>query len=360
MQVATIAGEVGQELHGLGALAKKLASEISLRDVRTGRWFSKLLTQYVAYWEARHPTHAASTLSAAERSAAAAALIERAARFSALAGAGSASMVTVASLTTAETGGFAGPLMLPVAAASMVSEMVGRSLIHLNLALEIADLYGVRFPTGREGELVRLYALAFRAEQHETETDPGRGLVERVVRLQETGELGKMVATRMVGETLLRNVVPYADIVISSISNWRLTHEVGRYVQGYVSRRLELDAAVDAVDKCAHDCVDLLLEGMWFIFISDGRLTGIETALLAHMLRRQGAQGITPRFVSDEADWCERLRNVPEDPELRRAFLRALGAIAGSDGRVSALEGAVLRSAARALGQALPETQPAA
>jgi tellurite resistance protein len=360
MQVATIAGEVGHELQGLGALAKQLVSEISLRDVRTGRWFIKLLTHYVAHWEAQHPARVRPTLSAAERTAAAAALIERAARLAALAGAGTAGVVTMASLATAETGGFAGPLALPVAAVGMVSEMVGRSLIHLDLACELADLYGVRFPAGREGELVRLYALAFRAEQHETETDPGRGLVERVVRLQETGELGKMVATRMVGETLLRNIIPFADVVISSIGNWKLTHEVGRYVEGYVSRRLDLDAAVDAIDKCAPASVELLLEGMWFIFIADGRLTGIETALLAHLLRRQGAQGITPRFVSDEADWVERLRNVPEDPELRGAFLRALAVMARADGRVSAPEGAVLRSAARALGQSLPETQPAA
>jgi hypothetical protein len=357
MQVAAIAEEVNHELQSFGALIKQLLADVSLRDIRTGRWFMKLLTQYVAFWEAHHPVQLESTLSAEERSTAAAALIERAARVAALAGAGTAGLVTFASITTSETGGVAGPLVLPVAAAGMVTEMVGRSLIHLNLACELANLYGVRFPAGREGELVRIYALATRAEMHETEDDPGRGLVERVVRLQETGELGKLVASRMVGETLLRNIVPFADVLFSSIGNWRLTHEVGRYVQGYVSRRLELDAAIDAVNKHSSECVDLALEGMWFIFIADGRLTGIETALVAHLLRRQDARDITPRFVSDEADWLERVRKMPEVPELRGAFLHALQVMASVDGSVAGPEGAVLRSAARALGQAVPDAQ---
>ncbi|HEX4355663.1 MAG TPA: hypothetical protein VHZ95_22205, partial [Polyangiales bacterium] len=229
MQVVAITEEATLKLHGLGALLKKLAGDISVRDVRTGRWFNKLLSEYVAYWESHHADRAHPTLTAAERDQTAENLIEHAARMAALAGAGSAGLVTIASMTTAETSGFAAPLVLPIAAAGMVCDLIGRSLIHLNLSCEIAELYGVHFPRGHEGELVRIYALASGAEMHETETDPGRGLVERVVRLQETGELGKLVASRMVGETLLRSVIPFADVVTSSVGNWRLTHRVGAY-----------------------------------------------------------------------------------------------------------------------------------
>src|SRR3954469_16778370 len=98
MQVAAIAGEVSHELESFGELIKKLLTDISLRDIRTGRWFMKLLTEYVAFWEARHPIAPNSTLSAEERSAAAASLIERAARIAALAGAGTAGLVTFASI----------------------------------------------------------------------------------------------------------------------------------------------------------------------------------------------------------------------------------------------------------------------
>ncbi|HEX4355170.1 MAG TPA: TerB family tellurite resistance protein, partial [Polyangiales bacterium] len=95
--------------------------------------------------------------------------------------------------------------------------------------------------------------------------------------------------------------------------------------------------------------------------IADGRLTGIETALLAHLLRRQSAQEITNRFVSDEADWVERLRKIPEDAITRAAFMNALSVMAAADGGVTGPETSVLRSAARALGQPLPdEQQPAA
>src|SRR5262249_51213877 len=148
------------------------------------------------------------------------------------------------------------------------------------------------------------YALAVHAEMHQTEDDPGRGLVERVMQLQAAGGLGKLIASNLVGEMFMRNAVPFADVLLSTFRNWQLTEQVSDFVQGYASRRVALDRAVEAVNRKNDEAVDLVVEGIWFIFITDGRLTGIETALLAHMMRGlQTSDDLTTYFVSDEAGW---------------------------------------------------------
>jgi hypothetical protein len=350
-----------EETRGLGSFLAQLQREISMRDVQSGLWFTKVLTAYVAFYEAnRRPDNLVANMSEQEREAAARALTGRTALFTAMAGAGAAAGVTGASIATAQTSGWAAPVVLPLAGAGMVGELLLRSIMHLRLACELAELYGMRFAPGGETELIRLYALAFRAEMHQTEHDPGRGLVQRVLRLQEADGLGKLIASGLVGETLLRNVVPFADVVVSSVRNWQLTKQLGRFVRGYVSRRVVLDQAVEAVRQRSPNSVDLLLEGIWFIFIGDGRLTGIETALLAHLLRRQpGRDELTAHFVSDEVGWLERLRQMDGDTSARALLLRALQVAAVIEAPVSPPEAAILQHAADALGVEAPDLNEA-
>jgi hypothetical protein len=345
-----------EALSKISSFLGQLQRDIHLRDVRTGLWFTKVLTAYVELYETNRQRVSLFTLSAAERDAVAQKLTQRAALITALAGAGAAGGVTAASIATAETSGLAAPLVLPLAGAGMVGELLLRSIMHLKLACELADLYGVPFVPGGETELIRLYALAVHAEMHQTENDPGRGLIERVLHLQEAGGLGKLIASGLVGETLLRNAVPFADVVVSSFRNWQLTRQVGTFVQGYVSRRKPLDAAIDAVRERSPESIDLVLEGVWFIFIGDGRLTGIETALLAHLMRKQRSRDeLTTHFVSDEAGWLERLREMDPDLETRKLVLHALQVAALIEAPIAAAELAILHHASTALGLTLAE-----
>lgn len=331
-------------------LIARLQQDITLRDLRTGRWYSKVLSAYVAYYASRPERLDLRSVPVAERAARARKLTERTALLTALGGVASASGVTAASVATLESAGLAAPIVLPLAGLGMVGELLLRAILHLQLACELSELYGMPFRPGGETELIRVYALAFHAEMHETEDDPGRGLIERVTRLQEVGGLGKLIAAGLIGETLLRNIVPFADIAVSSLRNWQLAYQVGRFVQGYASRRVALDAAVQSVAARSHACVDVLVEGLWFIFISDGRLTGIETALLAHLMRQQSTSPeLTTQFISDEAGWLERLQNVDRDPETRRLILRALEVAAVVESPVSPAELTILRRAAKTL-----------
>jgi len=340
------------------AFLAQLRRDIHLRDLRTGRWYTKVLTAYVAHYEEQRARNPQPQVPVAERAVAAKKLIERAAIFASCVGAGAAGGVTAATVITSQTGGLAAPFAVPLSGAGVVAELLMRSIIHLRMSCELADLYGMPFAPGGESELIRLQALAVNAEMHETDDDPGRGLIERVVGVQESGGLGKLIASRLIGETLLRNAIPFADVAVSSVRNWQLTLQVGRFVQGYASRRVALDSAVTALKSRSASSLGVALEGIWFIFISDGRLTGVETALLAHLMRAQSSsRDLTTHFVSDEAGWLDRLRQSDQDPEARALLLRALEVAAIVEKPVSHAERAILQRAAETLGVPLGDLE---
>jgi len=360
--------QIPEEVRNIAGFLGDLRRDITLRDVRSGLWYTKLLRSYLAFYEKHRSLIDTDKLSPVERDELVQKRTRRTAIRTTLAGAAAAGGVTLASIATAQSGLVAGPVVLPLAGVGMVSEMVLRSIWHLQLVCELAELHGMRVNAGRETEIIRLYALAVHAEMHQTEDDPGRGLVERVVRLQQAGGLGKLIASNLVGEMFMRNAVPFADLVMSSLRNWQLTEQVGEFVQGYASRRVTLDKAVEAVDRKSQngDAVDLVVEGIWFIFITDGRLTGIETALLAHMMRGlETSDDLTTYFVSDEAGWLERLAQLGDDRELRELALNALHVAAQIEGPMTPQKLAILRRAAQTLGlnpppEAVRKSEPAA
>ncbi len=353
-----------REMTDIATFLASLRSQVTFRDVRTGLWYTKLLRAYLSFYEQHREPIIAAELSYEERDRVARGKLLRASIVTSFAAAAAAGGVTAASIATARTAGVAGPVALPLAGMGMVSEMVLRAIVHLKLVCDLAELHGMRIDPGRDIEILRLYALAVHAEMHQTEDDPGRGLVERVMRLQQAGGLGKLVASDMIGETLLRNAVPFADIVFSSFRNAQLTSQVGKFVEGYASRRVRLDQAMEAVNRKDPDAVDLVVEGIWFIFINDGRLTGIETALLAHMMRGlQTSDDLTTYFVGDEAGWLERLAQVDAEVELRELMLRALCVAAEIEGAMTPSKLTIVKRAAQTLGldvaAFLPAGEPA-
>ena len=95
-----------------------------------------------------------------------------------------------------------------------------------------------------------------------------------------------------------------------------------------------------------------MLEGLWFIFTADGKLTPEEAAFLAYMLRKLDPlrrRAVIARFVEDELDWTLRI-GAEVGPRVRDVFLPVLEVAAAVDKEVSLPERKVLRRAAQALG----------
>jgi uncharacterized tellurite resistance protein B-like protein len=129
------------------------------------------------------------------------------------------------------------------------------------------------------------------------------------------------------------------------------TEGIGAFVAVPVAGLAIGDAFAQSAEAC-HDNLELLVEGLWFIFTADGRLAPEETATLARLMDKLdpvARKAVHARFVEDELDWARRIESVPE--ESRDAFLHALEVAACVDKEVTLPERKILRRAAHHLGR---------
>lgn len=258
-------------------------------------------------------------------------------------GAVSGATTTAAVVATAETEGIAGIVTLPVAAAVVGVEMVARTVIHVDLACELAEIFGVRL----EGadDMARLLSLRAAPAGDEEEDELGRGKLEDVTGGGEARL--EHAALTVLGESVLKNLLPFVGIVSSVATNIVVTRRLGQMLRrAFRYERAMVDILRGASATCA-PYMDLLIEGLWFVFTADGRLSPEETACLAQRLddldeakRRE----VIARFTADESNWLERLQSVPD--EARDTFLRVLEIAVALDKSVVLPEEKILRRVA--------------
>ncbi len=316
-------------------------------------WFTRVAAWYLRrrYGKARVSTQGRTAQTQTER---AQSVIRRACIKSAVTGAGAGILSTGATVLTAETEGLAAIVTIPVAAAAIGGEMFYRAIVHLEMTCDLADIFEVPIHPDDPADLWRIFALAFRADGR-VEEDPDHALVERIVEV-EGHEVGESIGSRLVGESVMRNVVPFIGIASSSITNWRTTRRVGDTVRRFFRYQRALNDAFSTAALACSSQMDLLVEGLWFIFTADGRLIDEEAAVLASALDRldpvmRGA--VTRRFTEDEGEWVDRLETVPDS--MRDAFMHALLVAAAVDKEVSLPERKILRRAAKHLGREFDE-----
>jgi len=311
-------------------------------------WFTRMVTKYVEK-RAAHPRVRDTVRHNAHELAHGATRL--ACIKSALTGVATGLVSTAASIITAETAGTGGLIAVPVAGLTIGGEMIVRSFLHLDLTWELAEIYGVKFDPKDDDDIWRLYALAFKTHDHEDESeDPGKQLVHEVSHV-EGEDVGDKIGRQVLGESVMKNVLPFVSIFYSAISNYRRTKHLGETVRHYMRYQRALGDAFARATELCQEHLDMLLEGFWFIFSADGKLLPEEAAILAHLLQRLPdlqRHAVMQRFVEDELDWTERLAHeIPES--MRDAFLHALEVAASVDKHVSLPERKILRRAARAL-----------
>lgn len=334
-------------LRRIGRFAGALQQELELEDVRTGSWFTRLLAAWLRHYE-QQGLHKRATGRTPEATRA---LIERACLEVGVSGAGAAAVATGASVYAAQTGGAGALVALPVGVVAVGGEMMLRVLVHLRLTCDLAAAFGVRFRPEHPADLALLYALVFGTERHEDALDPGQDLVGRLVH-KEVEDLGEQLGGKLMGESAMRNLLPFANVVTSAVANVRRTRHLGEVVLCYARSRRVLEDALAAVRRVDESAEELLLESLWFLYTADGRLRHEEAALLASLLRRAPVEvsgRVLDRMVVDEADWLKRLRGVPE--RVREPFLQALCVASASDLEAPPAERRVLNLAAHTLGR---------
>ena len=311
-------------------------------------WFNRL----VAWHLDRRALRPARSVAGATETERARALIRRACLKAAASGAAAGSVSTIAAAVSAQTEGMATVVAVPVAAAAIGVEMGFRTIVHIDLACNLAETFAVPYDLADPDDLYRLYALVFKTASHDDESeDPGRALVHHVMS-EDSEDVGEKLGKRVLGESVARNLLPVLGIATSAVTNYLVTRKLGDTVRRYMRYRRALhDALEHASDEC-HEYLDLLVEGVWFVFSADGKLTPEEVGTLAHLLQRLPAgerAAVEARFVEDELEWADRIERLPET--VRDEFLHALEVAAAVDKHVGLPERKILRRAAHHLGR---------
>jgi uncharacterized tellurite resistance protein B-like protein len=335
-----------------GHLASSLAEDLGVRETRSQGWFTRLVGFYLRRYEARRQKIEVKVVDQERISEVARASILRACLKSAASGAAAGAISTAAALFTAETEGIGGFVAVPVAGLTIGAEMLYRSLVHLELTVRLAEIFGVHFDPRDTDDLWRLYALVFETHDKSADAaDPGRALVGEVIEV-EGSEVGEKIGSKVLGESVARNIIPFVGIVSSAVTNFIVTQRLGDTVRRYMRYERAIHDAFAQASEACHANLDLLVEGMWFIFTADGRLEPEETATLAHLMDKLdplARKAVEARFVEDELDWAERIESIPE--ETRDQFFHALEVAACVDKEVSLPERKILRRAAHHLGR---------
>ena len=273
--------------------------------------------------------------------------IRRACIKAAISGAVSGAATTGAVVATAETDGIAGAVVLPLAAVAVGVEMASRTVFHVDLACELAEAFDVQIESS---DVARLLSVALGSAGVRERDDLGQRSIEDAT--VDRDALLEQAAHALVGESVLRNVLPFIGIVSSAVTNVIVTRRIGRRLRHAFRYEHEMSAALRAAEaSCAH-CMDVLIEGLWFVFTADGRLTAEETICLAERLDdldTSTRRRVTERFVAEEGDWLRRLAEVPES--AREQLLGVLEVAAALDKSLSFPEEKLLRRAAEALGR---------
>jgi hypothetical protein len=348
--VATQASEAVRDVEGIRTLVHELRGQIGAKELTSGHWFTRLVAIYLRRRAAQgQGARGVVVAPPKDRIAQVDAAIRLASLETTLAGTTTAALATSATVAMVEVQWLAGLAAVPLVGAAMTSEMIVRALTDIKMTCDLAELFGVRFDPNDPAEVVRLYALAFRTEEYEEPGDPGRALIERLVHL-DPHEAAGAIGLKMLVESVVRNGVPFAGIAVSAWSNWQQTRRVGEMARGYLRMRRALDDALTVAERDWSESFDLVLEGIWFVFITKGRVTPEEAAVLAYLVRRRktnAGEEIIARFVRDESDWLRRLGQVPSN--ARASMLRALEIAACADKALTQAEEDLLQRAAQAL-----------
>jgi hypothetical protein len=340
------------------------ATHLGIKSIRDGSWFQMVMRHHLR----AHTTGAKSDVKEhglgvdvddrAERE------VRRVAVKSAAAGAIASAAATSGEILSLITEGLAAPVGLPAAAMAMALEAAYTSLLQIDLACDVALLYGVPFNPEDHGELSALFGLAldldvYSKKQKEEEDAGGKphGLFARLMHLEE-GEISTRIGRKLLEESALRNVLPVVGVPISARWNYIATLRFGNKVKKYVRGRRALIDSIERLKLVGLDA-KLLVQGAWLLSITDGEAGHEEMLALSALMdllpesERTALKNANGTFSDDEAGFLAALGPFGEKAaaEAHTALLDALYLIAAADHELTVPERRFLERVGAALGQ---------
>ena len=309
--------------------------------IRDGSWFRRILEQHVkrhqatsseAYWSALYPG-----LDKEER---ADKHVKRVARRASAAGALASIGASTGEMLALMTEGLAAPIGVPAAMLAMVGEGTYTTLAQLDLASDLASMYGVPFG-GDVDEMSTLFSLAMgtepkkkkkNADDEEKTPDKPKGLLTRLMALED-GEVANHLGKKLLEDAVLRNIVPVVGIAISARWNYVATLNFASHVRRYIRYRRALTAACDRLRLADVKNPEVLVRGAWLLASCDGDANNEEMMAIARVLEQfpEAKAQLAAYDVDDEEGWFERVAKVPDEADERLIDLLSLVAAMDKD-----------------------------
>lgn len=337
------------------------AKHLGAANLRDGSWFARSVAKHVkkhceimsaAHWDKTYP--GLDVEDRADRE------IRKVAWRAAGAGMLGSLGASTGELLALFTEGLAAPIGVPAAAVAMASEGAYTALLQIDLACDIASIYGVPFDADDVGEVATLFALALDIdledapdeEQHK-EHVKDEGMMERLMELEE-GEVATRIGRKLLEEAIMRNILPVVNIPISARWNHVATKKLGMHVKRYVRYRRALTGAVKKLRFDRITSPSILVEGAWLLATSDGAAGNEEVMAIALIMdlldpTQRAAIELDKHFGDDEEQWFDELASVA--PDMIDPLLDALFIVAATDKNLVASERRFLRRVGRTLGR---------
>jgi uncharacterized protein (DUF697 family) len=342
------------------AKLRDAAKNIGVDKLRDGSWFRRIVADHVkkhaqtinsSYWLKMYPN-----LDVEER--AHKQIVSVAARASA-AGALASLGASTGELLSLFTEGLGAPVGVPAAALSMMLEAGYTALLQIDLACDLASIYGVPFDAEDVGEVATLFGLALgvdikqKKEEEGDEKEQPHGMMAKLIQLED-GEIATRIGRKLLEDAVIRNVVPIVGIAISARWNFVATKRLGATVKKYVRYRRALEQSVHKLKLTTVTDPGTLVEGAWLLATVDGEAEHAEVLAIALLMDKlpEGARKVIEldkTLGDDEDEWFEALRRVPS--EMHDPLLDTLYLIAATDKEVAPSERRFLRRVGKQLGR---------
>jgi uncharacterized protein (DUF697 family) len=359
---ATGARAIEDERTRLRDAARHLGAE-SLRD---GSWFHRIVSAHVKKHAAEvRPEHWDEVYPGLDVDARAHQQIKRVAAKALAAGMMASTLSSAGGLLSLFTEGLAAPVGIPATVLAMVLEGSYTSLLQIDLACDLASIYGVPFDPEDVGEVATLFAVALGvdfkkkgvdvAADLDPDVEQPHGLTSKLIELEE-GEIAKRIGRKMLEEAVIKNVLPVVGIAISARWNYVGTRKLAATVRKYIRYRRALVHTLGRLDLQNVTDPRILVEGAWLVATADGDAAHEEVmavALVMDHLSEEARQklALDATFGDNELEWFDSLAGLPV--EMHDPLLDVLYLIAGTDRRLGPSERRFLRRVAKALNRAV-------
>jgi tellurite resistance protein len=347
------------------AQLRDAARQMGVSTLRDGSWFRRILAEHVKKHVATiDPDHWERLYAGLDVEERAHRQVVSVARRASAAGALAAIGSSTGELLSLVTDGLATPIGVPAAALSMGLEAGYTALLQIDLACDLASIYGVPFDANDVGEVATLFGLAFgvdlrrkrkpNAEPLAGDDEPRQlGFSQKLMDLEE-GEIGTRIGRKLLEDAVMRNVLPVVGVAVSARWNYLGTTKLGFTVKKYVRYRRALEKAFTRLRLDHVNNGPAIVEGTWLLATVDGEIEHEEVLAIALIMDHlpQAQRAAVERdlsFGDDEEEWFEQLASAPTD--THDAILDVLYMIAATDRELQPGERRFLRRVGKTLGR---------